>query len=265
MRVIDGWVNVEMPARPAAWQRRAAKLFKRPQEEVFRATSVSELIEQMDACGVDKAVLTLQAARPSKEVLAFHDCHPERFLFSALVDPRPGLIAVRELESLVKDQPVSLVRVIPSLLGLPPNDRVYYPLYAKCVELGLPVSVNTGIPGPPLPGACQDPLLLDDVCLFFPELVVIMAHGADPWWEMAVRLMSKYDSLYLMTSAYAPGSLPETLLAYMKGRGRHKVMFATDFPFLTMQRCLREARALELEDEVLGNYLGENLARVLDC
>ncbi len=264
MGAIDAWVNVEMPARPAAWQRRAAKMFSRSEEEVFKPTDVEQLVDLMDAAEVGKAVLTLQAARPSKEVLKFREEYPKRFCFSAIVDPRPGLMAVRELEALVTEHPIKLVRVIPSLLNLPPNDRVFYPLYAKCAELELPISVNTGIPGPPLPGRVQDPLLLDDVCLFFPELTLIMAHGADPWWEMAIRLMRKYHNLYMMTSAWAPRHLPESLLKFMRGRGREKVLFASDYPFLTMKRCLEEARQLDVDTEVLDNYLYGNAERVLD-
>jgi predicted TIM-barrel fold metal-dependent hydrolase len=148
------------------------------------------------------------------------------------------------------------------MYDLPPNDRAYYPLYAKCCELGLPITVNTGIPGPPLPGRCQDPMHLDDVCLFFPDLSIVMANGADPWWSVAIRLMVKYPRLYLMTSAFAPKYLPAELLTYMNTRGKDKVMFATDYPFLTMERCLAEAQALDLRDGVLDRYLYENAYRV---
>ena len=184
MRAIDAWVNVEMPARAAAWQEQAARQFKRSLAEVFGGRSLQDLLPMMDAVGVDKAVVTVALERPSAKVLALVDAHPERLQLSVLVDPRGAMKSIRELESLRRQHPVCLARVIPCMLNLPPDDRTYYPLYAKCVELGLAVSVNTGIPGPALPGRCQDPMALDDVCLFFPELVLIMAHGADPWWEV---------------------------------------------------------------------------------
>ena len=65
------------------------------------------------------------------------------------------------------------------------------------------LSLNTGIPGPPMPGECQNPMYLDRVCLDFPQLRLCMAHGADPWWGVAIRLMIKYRNLHLMTSAYS--------------------------------------------------------------
>ena len=264
MQVIDSWVNVDMPSRPDPWQRLAAKeLFKRNPDEVFRPIDVDELVEKMDQAGVKKSVLTLQAMRPSSQVLKFAEQAPDRFVFSLLVDPRGGYNALKNFEAVAQAHPVVLARVIPSLLNVPPDDRIYYPLYAKCCDMDLPISVNTGIPGPPLPGRCQDPMHLDEVCLFFPELTIIMAHGADPWWEVAIRLMLKYPNLYLKTSAYAPKYLPKCLLDFMDSRGTHKVLFGSDFPFLDPNRCIEEARALPLSSEAQDNFLHGNAARVL--
>lgn len=264
MRAIDAWVNVDMPRMATGWQKEVVeRLFKRSAESVFQRIPADDLVALMDEAGVTKAILTLQNDRPSKVVLTYADQYPDRFAFSVIVDPRRGLKAVRQLERVARNHDVRAARVIPSLLAAAPDDRIYYPLYAKCVELGLPISVNTGIPGPRLPARYQHPLSLDDVCLFFPELVVIMANGADPWWDVAIRLMLKYDNLYLTTSAYAPKYLPESLLHFMNTRGRDKVLFATDFPFLTMERCVAEARALDLREDVLEKYLFENANRIL--
>jgi len=96
------------------------------------------------------------------------------------------------------------------------------------------------------------------VCLFYPELKLIMAHGADPWWGEAIRLLLKYPNLYMMTSAYAPKYLPQELIHFMNTRGAHKVLFASDHPFLSFERCLTEAVALPLREGVLARYLREN-------
>jgi predicted TIM-barrel fold metal-dependent hydrolase len=264
MRIIDAWVNADLPRSPAPWQLEVAELlFKKTADAIFRKFSAEELIDLMDQSGVETAVLTLQADRPSKTLLGYAEKYPGRFGYSAIVDPRRGIAATRQLQAIVSAHDVRLARVIPSTFNLPPHDRTYYPLYAKCVELGLPVSVNTGIPGPRLPGKCQDPMHLDDVCVFFPELTLIMAHGADPWWDVAIRLMAKYPNLYLMTSAYAPKHLPPALIRFMNGRGGDKVMFATDFPFLEMSRCASEAKELGLHNDVLEAYAYGNAARVL--
>lgn len=262
-KAIDAWVNVNMGSieKPEWLKRVAAEYFKRA-EETFRDISVDEMVELMDRVGVERAIVTTGSDAPSAHVLSFAESRPDRFALSVQVDPRRGMTALRELELLKREQPVVLARVTPFMLDLPPDDRVYYPLYAKCIELDLPVSVNTGIPGPPAPGKCQDPMYLDEVCLFFPELKLVMAHGADPWWAVAIRLMIKYPNLHLMTSAYSPRYLPPELLHYMNTRGREKIIFATDHPVFPLDRAIEEARALDLREGVLEAYLYGNAARV---
>ena len=89
-----------------------------------------------------------------------------------------------------------------------------------------------------------------------------MAHGADPWWGEAIRLLIKYPNLYMMTSAYAPKYLPAELIHFMNTRGTQKVLFASDHQVLSFDRCLREAEALPLREGVLAQYLYENAASV---
>ena len=85
-----------------------------------------------------------------------------------------------------------------------------------------------------------------------------MIHGADPWWDTAIRLMLKYPNLRLMTSAWSPKRLPASLLHYMSTRGGDRIMFASDYPVLSMQRCIDEAMALDLTDEVRSAWLHDN-------
>ena len=169
--------------------------------------------------------------------------------------------ALGKLESFVRDHTVACANVGPSFWGdgmYPPSDAVYYPLYTKCCELDLPLCMNTGIPGPPLPAEPQNPIHLDRVCIRFPELKLCMIHGADPWWDTAIRLMIKYRNLRLMTSAWSPKYLPESLLHYMRTRGKDRIMFASDYPVLSMERCLGEAAGLDLPDEVRDGWLYGN-------
>ena len=262
-RAIDAFVNVGMGSaeRPSYLVRVAEDYFKRS-EEIFKDISISEMLDTMDRAGVEKSILSIRPESPSEAVLAFSKAHPDRFALAAYVDPRRGMPALRELEALVRSEPVVIARAVPFMINLPPDDRAYYPLYAKCIELALPISVNTGIPGPPAPGKCQDPMYLDEVCLFFPELTLIMAHGADPWWQVAIRLMLKYKNLHLMTSAYAPKYFPPELLQFMNTRGTNKILFASDHPVLSMERCVKEATELDLREGVLDKFLYTNSARL---
>ncbi len=262
-RAIDTFVNVNMGsvARPE-WLVRVAEDYFNRADAIFKDIEVPELIDAMDAAGVEKAIVTTTAEDPADHVLAFPRAHPERFVLSLSLDPRNGMRAVRALEGIARDEPVVLARITPFMIDLPPDDRVYYPVYAKCIELGLPIAINTGIPGPPMPGKCQDPMNLDEVCVFFPELKLVMAHGADPWWAVAIRLMIKYRNLYMQTSAYAPRYFPSELIHFMNTRGQDKIMFASDHPVLSFDRCIKEAQALDLREGVLDKFLYENAQRL---
>ncbi len=211
-----------------------------------------------DQLGIEKAIVTTGSERPSAHVLSFVKSHPDRFALGAQLDARRGMKTVRALKQLARDCPLVLARITPFALDLPPSDRIYLPIYVACIELDLPITVNTGIPGPPAPGECQHPLHLDRVCLRFPELKLVMAHGADPWWDVAIRLTLKYRNLYLMTSAYSPKYFPAELVHFMNTRGQDRVIFASDHPALTMERTLTAARELPLRPGVLDRFLYQN-------
>ena len=259
-RAIDCWVNVNMSAlgRPDYLTQVAASYFKQG-EDFFRDYSVAEILQTMDALGIEKAILTTDPDRPSDHVLGFVAERPDRFFLGAQLDPRRAMKAVRSLERFHREQPnLVLARITPFYLDLAPSHALYYPIYTACTQLSLPLSINTGIPGPPIPGEAQNPMHLDRVCVRFPELKLCMIHGADPWWDVAIRLMLKYRNLRLMTSAWSPKRLPPALLHYMRTRGMDRILFASDYPVLSLQRCLDEARALDLSPEVRDAWLFGN-------
>lgn len=159
------------------------------------------------------------------------------------------------------------IHITPSPWALPPNDRWYYPVYAKCVERGLALFSYVGMPGPLWPMGPNNPAHLEDVALAFPELTIIAHHIGDPWTDIMVRLAARHPNVYICTSAWAPKAYPPELMAFLKGRwhgtaGAEKVLFATDYPILDMARAVRQARALDLS-EALKAFLHDNAARLL--
>ncbi|OBF50365.1 amidohydrolase [Mycobacterium sp. 852002-53434_SCH5985345] len=263
-KAIDCLVNVhfgEAESQPTWMLKVRDDYFKGP-KSMFAPVDLSELLAEMDEQGVQKAILMDSLANPSTTARKFVEARPDRFALAMgganLLRPVRSL---RELTAVSAELPVAYAVVGPSFWGdgqYPPSDAVYYPLYAKCAELDLPLCINTGIPGPPIPGEVQHPMHLDRVCVRFPELRLCMIHGADPWWDVAIRLLLKYANLRLMTSAWSPKRLPESLLHYMRTRGPNKVIYASDWPVLPMRRVIPEARALDLPAEVLDNYLYHN-------
>ena len=265
MRAIDGLVNVDFgdQAKQPEYMVRVKEDYFKGGDDFFRSPELEELLEGMDANGVEKAILmTNVRATSDARALRFVEARPDRFALAVggfnLLRPMKALGAI---QSFVDAHPVAYAVVGPSFWGdgmYPPSDAVYYPLYTKCCELDLPLCVNTGIPGPPIPAEAQNPIHLDRVCIRFPELRLCMIHGADPWWDTAIRLMIKYRNLRLMTSAWSPKYLPEALLHYLRTRGKDRILFASDYPVLSMERCLGEAQALDLPEEVLDGWLYRN-------
>jgi uncharacterized protein len=262
----DGLVNVHLGDQPPpAWMVRVKEDYFKAGESMFATIELPALIDEMDANGVARAVLMGNLSDLQQRAFRYVDARPDRFSVALgghdLLHPMANLAS---LVSAARDLPVAYTVVGPSFWGegmYPPGDAVYFPLYTKCCELDLALCLNTGIPGPPLPADAQNPIHLDRVCLRFPELKLCMMHGADPWWDTAIRLMIKYRNLHLMTSAWSPRRLPESLLHYMRTRGPDKIIFASDSPVLSMTRCINEARQLDLPPEVLEKYLGRNARR----
>ncbi len=232
--------------------------------------SAQELIAQMDELGVDRALLgePMPTAGLSEEdgyrwtreaVQQF----PERLSLTVRVDPNELMGAARALERMVRADGAVAVRVSPARVGKPLTDRVYFPLYTKCVELGVPVMATVGLPAPKIPGLLQHPEHLDELCYLWPELTVISTHGGEPWSDVLVALMAKWPNLYHVISAFAPKYYPAAIVKFLNSsRGRSKVMFGTDHPYMPMARVLAELTDSGISEGALPAFLSGN-ARAL--
>jgi predicted TIM-barrel fold metal-dependent hydrolase len=262
-RAIDCLVNVDLGDRKQPdWMVRVKEDYFKGGESFFSSPELPALLDDMDAHGVERAILLSNLRVDGDRGQRYAAERPDRFALGVGgIDLLRPVKALRKLEAFGKDNPVAYVTVGPSFWGdgmYPPTDAVYYPLYAKCCELDVPLCMNAGIPGPPLPADVQNPIHLDRVCIRFPELKLCMIHGADPWWDVAIRLMLKYRNLRLMTSAWSPKRLPESLLHYMRTRGKDRIIFASDYPVLSFDRTLGEAAKLDLGQEIRDRWLYEN-------
>jgi predicted TIM-barrel fold metal-dependent hydrolase len=147
--------------------------------------------------------------------------------------------------------------------GIPIDDPLAYPLYTAACDLGASVAVNVGVPGPMKPARLQRTILVDEVALCFPDLQIVMSHVGDPWVDETVSMLNKHPNVHLMTAGFTPRRLPERLVSFMdSSRGRSKVMWASYYPLLGVERCLTEARSLPLRPQSMEAYLGDNGFRV---
>jgi predicted TIM-barrel fold metal-dependent hydrolase len=231
-------------------------------------TDAQATLEAMDAAGV--AVSLLSAWRgptgdlvSNDEVAAVVAAHPDRFAGLASVDLDNPVQAVRELRRCVQSLGFVGVRVVPWLWNLPPNDRRYYPIYVACVELGIPFCTQVGHTGPLCRSEPGRPIpYLDDVLLDFPDLVVVGGHVGYPWMDEIYSLAHKYRNFHIDTSAYVVRRLPPSVLEFMRGAGRTRVLFGTNWPMLSPARCLDGLSDLSLGSEVEDLFLGGNARRV---
>jgi predicted TIM-barrel fold metal-dependent hydrolase len=225
-------------------------------------------IAAMDAASITRGLLSAWHG-PSgvlignDEVAAHVAKFPDRFAGLAAVDLERPMDAVRELRRCVKELGFKGLRVIPWLWRLPPNDRRYYPLYAECVELGVPFCTQVGHTGPLRSSETGRPIpYLDDVALDFPELVIVAGHIGYPWTEEMIALARKYPNVYIDTSAYTAKRYPPELVRYMRGGGRKKVLFGSNFPMILPGNALADLDALGLDEEARELFLAGNARRV---
>lgn len=193
---------------------------------------------------------------------AVHEA-PDALRGVASVDLRRPMEAVREVRRAVEELGCVAVRVVPWLWDLPPDDRRYYPIYAACIEAGVPFCTQIGHTGPLCPSEPGRLIpYLDHVLLEFPELVVVGGHVGFPWVDEVVSLAGKYPNFYVDTSAYVVARLPASFVEWMRGRGRERVLFGTNWPMLSPSRCLAGLEKLGLDDGARDFFLAINARRV---
>ncbi len=270
--VVDIWVNLLPPEAIKAFLGQPgfegiAEFFggSMAAEAGGDATGLDLLIGAMDKTGVDIGIITGGLSAGTEEVLMLADKHPGRLLVSAMVDsPTTPTENVRRVRALAQHARFCMVRVSPLVAQYPLNDKLYYPIYAACEEFAIPVAINVGIPGPRVRSACQDPVLLEDVLIDFPELVVIGAHMGHPCEALLMQYMLKWPNLYLSTTAYLAKYMDPALVKFMNtSRGIGRVLFGSDHPFLALPRALEEARALTLSDQAMEAFLGGTARRLI--
>ena len=256
---------------PLLRDRESLESFEHPAEYLFKDLprigggddAIKVTLEQMDRYGIERALVGIEADDETGPLALRR--HPDRFLGSCAVDPNQGMGALRHVQRMVDEFGVKAVTAFPAgcFPQVPIDDKRFYPIYAKCVELDLPICVTVGVPGPRVPMLCQHVELVDEVCWFFPELRFVMRHGAEPWTELAVKLMLKWPNLYYSTSAFAPKHYPKAIVDYANTRGADKVLYAGYFPMgLSLERIFRELPQVPFRDEVWPKFLRENARRV---
>ena len=217
---------------------------------------VSITLGVMDRVGVEAGLVGM-----SEQSIAAARAHPWRIFLSIEVDPNDITGAVRKIRQAHAEHGIKAVTTFPAgcMPQVPVSDRRYYPVYQTCIDLDIPIIVNAGIAGPRFPSECQHVMHFDQVCFDFPELRIVMRHGAEPWEELAAKLMLKWPGLYYMPSAFAPKYYPKAIIDFANTRGADKIMFAGYYPMgITFDRIFSELPDVPFRDHVWPKFLREN-------
>lgn len=234
-----------------------------PTEQLPVATTLA----LMDQGGVSKSLISAWVAPrnvliSNDEVAGFAAAAPDRLLGVGSVDISKPMHAVKEIRRCVNELGFKAIRVLPWLWELPPTDRRFYPVYTACCELGIPFCTQIGHTGPLMPSEVGRPIYLDQVALDFPELKIVAGHIGYPWTDEAIAVATKHEHVYIDTSAYTVNRYPAQLVEFMRGHGRRKVLFGTNYPMIMPSKALEGLQQLALAEAIEADFLSGNAMRV---
>ncbi len=238
--------------------------------------SLKQTLERMDRAGIERAFLIaakigqlgLQGSwHLSYEMVAGLVAeHPDRFYGLAGIDPTEGMNGVRALEHAVREMGFIGAHLYPHWFELAPDHAKYYPFYAKCVELDIPIQMQVGQSlvydlKRPLRSVGR-PITLDTVACDFPELKLIGIHVGIPWTDEMIAMAWKHRNVFIGCDAHSPKYWPESFVHYINSYGQDKVIFGTDWPVLEFERTRDEIEALGFRPGPKRKLLRDNVLRI---
>ena len=267
---IDPVYGAEIEARPGYGMANYGRIFRSRAEGDSRAPAMpmDDYVARLASVGIEKA---FPFGTPNAEVAELLRAYPERFLGLARLSAWSGMNGVRALERLVREEGFHALGISALADSLPASDRRYYPLYAKAVELEIPVRIySTMSYANDRPYDLGHPRHLDQVAIDFPELTIIGGLGGWPWVNDMVALVRRHPNLYLDTSAHRPkyfaqpGSGWEMLMQFGNTLIQDKVMVGLSVALIgqSHETLIQEYLELPLKDSVKEKWLHGNAARV---
>jgi hypothetical protein len=268
------WTEEAIRCRPG-WQDQffAGKMKSKAN---MKGVSFDEQLAMMAEAGIERAFLFAPKVGRLGLPGSFHvpyeivaraiEKYPGRFYGLAGVDPYEGMKGVRALEDAVKNMGFIGAHLYPHWYDLAPDHARYYPFYAKCCELGIPIQMQVGqsmVYSKEAPmRSVGRPITLDSVACDFPELKLIGIHVGIPWTQEMIAMAWKHDNVYIGSDAHSPKFWPNEFVNYINTYGQDKVMFGTDFPVLGFKRTVDEIDGLGLRPEPKRKFMRENALRV---
>ena len=272
--VVNIWTPEALTVRPKREAFFSGKM--RVKKSTVDGVTHEDMLRRMDAAGIERAFLVaIKAGRlghpacchiPYEMVARAVKQYPDRFCGLAGLDPTEGMAGVRALEHAVTDLGFVGAHFYPHWYELAPDHARWYPFYAKCCELDVPVQLQVGqsmIYDPDYRlRSVGRPIALDAVACDFPELKLIGIHVGIPWTDEMIAMAWKHKNVYIGSDAHSPKYWPASLVHYINTFGQDKVIFGTDFPVLDFERTRQEVEDLKLRPEAKKKFLRDNVIRI---
>jgi predicted TIM-barrel fold metal-dependent hydrolase len=244
--------------------------------DTYAGVSLDQMLARMDAAGIERALLIAAKVGvrhhpacyqvPYELVADAVQRYPGRFSGLAGIDPTEGMAGVRALAHAVREYGFIGAHGYPHWFELAPDHARWYPYYAQCVELDIPIQLQVGqsmVYDASYPRrSVGRPITLDAVACDFPELKLVGIHVGIPWADEMIAMAWKHANVYIGCDAHRPSYWPDSFVNYINSYGQDKVLFGTDFPVLPFERTRSDIEALGLKPAVLQKLLRDNAERV---
>jgi predicted TIM-barrel fold metal-dependent hydrolase len=230
------------------------------------------LIAAMDAAGVQTILATDLLAwsyrRQERFALDMTDRiaeltarYPGRIYGLADYDPFDIRGSLQKLEADVKERHYKGVYIHIYGYDIPLDHRKMYPLYARCEELGVPVSMQVGHVLEAMPSEHGRPIQLDRIACDFPSLTLIGTHTGWPWVDEMIAVATKWPNVFINVSAWLPKYFSPSLVTFLRTRtGANKILFGSNG--LSWERYFDQFKKMELREDTLQKIMVDNPKRV---
>ena len=264
--VNEGWMSVDPEFRKKV----------RVKDEYRDGVTPEDYISMMDRCGIERSLLIAQrsgdirikgsAHMPTDYIAGLVEAHPNRFSGMIGVDPSKIMESLAEVEHAVRDLGFVGAHLYPHWFDEAPDAAKYYPFYAKCCELDVPIQMQVGhclvynqhrrLP------SVGHPICLDRIAMDFPDLKLIGIHIGYPWYEEMISVAWKHANVYIGLDAYAPKYWPEATRHYMNSFGQDKVIFGTDWPVVDPERAMNDIANMKWNPNSKRKVLRDNALKL---
>lgn len=207
----------------------------------------------------------------NQEIAQFARDNSDIMIPFASIDPHKGKMGAKEARDLIENWGVKGFKFHPPLQGFDPSDRMAYPLYEVIAEYNLPAIFHTGHSGMGTGmrggGGVRlkygQPILVDDVAVDFPDMNIVLAHPGWPWTDENLSMALHKNNVFIDLSGWAPKYFPPQIIQYANTQLKHKMLFGSDFPLITPDKWIEQAKQVGFKDEVLPLILKDTAAKLL--